>query len=159
MCSTCFGHYYIHHQELATILLNYTTLVVLFLVRCVLEFRSGWVGVVSVLQAEAQASDINLVFYSSTITMMHGPINIRFGLHLPKIKCCRFLQIHYLFNCISHLPVLFNSLISTVKSVVLALPENQEAIRWYTVIRTFVPEHYTKGYTGNGGISPLILRR
>ena len=27
------------------------TLVVLFLVRCVLEFRCGWVGVVSVLQA------------------------------------------------------------------------------------------------------------
>ena len=31
-----------------------TTLVVLFLFRCVLEFRCGWVGVVSVLQAEAQ---------------------------------------------------------------------------------------------------------
>ena len=31
-----------------------TTLVVLFLVRCVLEFRCGWVGVVSVLQAAAQ---------------------------------------------------------------------------------------------------------
>jgi len=31
-----------------------TTLVVLFLVRCVLGFRCGWVGVVSVLQAEAQ---------------------------------------------------------------------------------------------------------
>jgi len=30
-----------------------TTLVVLFLVRCVVEFRCGWVGVVSVLQAEA----------------------------------------------------------------------------------------------------------
>ena len=30
-----------------------TTLVVLFLVRCVLKFRCGWVGVVSVLQAEA----------------------------------------------------------------------------------------------------------
>ena len=30
-----------------------TTLVVLFLVRCVLEFRCGWVGVISVLQAEA----------------------------------------------------------------------------------------------------------
>ena len=109
-----------------------TTLVVLVLVRCVLEFRCGWVGVVSVLQAEACkmdttptqphrnsnthrtktnttnvviqqnshkllmmdilmsetcladkkwnkiASDIKLVFYSSTITMMHGPINIRF---------------------------------------------------------------------------------
>jgi hypothetical protein len=25
------------------------------------------------------ASDIKLVFYSSTITMMHGPINIRFS--------------------------------------------------------------------------------
>ena len=30
-----------------------TTLVVLFLVQCVLEFRCGWVGVVSVLQASA----------------------------------------------------------------------------------------------------------
>jgi len=76
-----------------------STLVVLFLVRCVLEFRCGWVGVVSVLQAEAQlqhvsdinisetcwahkkwnkiAGDIKLVFYSSTITMVHGPIHIR----------------------------------------------------------------------------------
>jgi len=74
-----------------------TTLVVLFLVRCVSfgEFRCGWFGVVSVLQAEAKlqpatripllmmailmsetcwahkkctkiASDIKLVFYSST---------------------------------------------------------------------------------------------
>ena len=105
------------------------TLVVLFLVRCVLEFRCGWVGVVSVLQTSACntdttptqphrnskthrsknsttnvviqqnsrkllmmdilmpetcwahkkwnkiASDIKLVVYSSTITMMHGPIN------------------------------------------------------------------------------------
>ena len=31
-----------------------TTLVVLFLVWCMLEFRCGWVGVVSMLQAEAQ---------------------------------------------------------------------------------------------------------
>ena len=108
-----------------------TTLVVMLLVRCVLEFRCGWVGVVSVLQAEACntdttptqphrnsdthrtknnttnvviqqnsrkllmmdilmsktcwahkkwnkiANDIKLVFYSSTITMMLGPINIR----------------------------------------------------------------------------------
>ena len=51
-----------------------------FLVRCVLEFRCGWVGVVSVLQAEEVkiASDIMLVFYSSTITTMHGPLNVRF---------------------------------------------------------------------------------
>jgi len=133
-----------------------TTLVVLFLVRYVLEFRCGWVGVVSVLQAEAQlslgcnvagrsfslqqapachtdtsptqphrnsnthrtknnttnvviqqnslkllmldtsmpetywahkkwnkiASGIKLVFFSSPITMMHGPINIRYILHV-----------------------------------------------------------------------------
>jgi len=36
--STCFGHYYVHHQELATIMLI-TTLVVSFLVCCMLEFR------------------------------------------------------------------------------------------------------------------------
>jgi len=101
------------------------TLVVLFLVRWVLEFRCGWVGVVSVLQASATptqphgnsnthrtknnttnvaiqknsrnllmidilmsetcwahkkwnkiASDIKLVFYSLTITMMHDPVHI-----------------------------------------------------------------------------------
>jgi len=108
-----------------------TTLVVLFLVRCVLEFLCGWVRVVSmhncasacntdttptqphrksnthrtknnttnvVIQQNSHkllmmdilmsetcwahkkwhkiASDITLVFYSSSITMMHGPINI-----------------------------------------------------------------------------------
>ena len=106
-----------------------TTLVVLFLVGCMLEFPCGWVGLVSVLQSEAcntdtnptqphgnsnihrtknnttnvviqlnsrkllmmgvlmsetcwahkkwkLASDMKLVLYSSTITMMHGPINI-----------------------------------------------------------------------------------
>jgi len=118
-----------------------TTLVVLFLVQCVLEFRCDWVGVVSVLQAAACntdttptqphrnsnthwtknnttnvviqqnshkflmidilksetcwahkkwnkiASDIKLVFHSSTITMMHGPINISVQLfHVPKVK-------------------------------------------------------------------------
>jgi len=34
-----------------------TTLVVMFLVRCVLEFRCGWVGVVSVLQISAFNTD------------------------------------------------------------------------------------------------------
>jgi len=36
--STCFGHYYAHHQELATMMLI-TTLVVPFLVCCLLEVR------------------------------------------------------------------------------------------------------------------------
>jgi len=95
-----------------------TTSVVLFLVRCVLEFRCGWVGVVSVLQAEACnmdttnktmiiqqnsckllmmdilmsktcwahkkwnriASDIKLVFYSSTM--------------LNAFTCCSLLNQH-----------------------------------------------------------------
>ena len=38
--STCFGHYYSHHQEFATIMLI-TTLVVSFLVCCRLEVRCG----------------------------------------------------------------------------------------------------------------------
>ena len=38
--STCFGHYYAHHQELATVMLI-TTLVVAFLVCCRLEVRCG----------------------------------------------------------------------------------------------------------------------
>ena len=74
-----------------------TTSVVLFLVRCVLEFRCGWVGVVipqdsrkllmmDILMSETCwahkkwnkiTSDIKLVFYSSTVTMMYGPINIQ----------------------------------------------------------------------------------
>jgi len=90
-----------------------TTLVELSLVRCVLEFRCGWDGMVSVLQAEAQlqpamsetfwahkkwnkiATDIMLVSYSSTITMMHGPINIRLRYPLYSLRvsssCLRLL--------------------------------------------------------------------
>ena len=82
----------------------FATSVVFFSVRCVLEFWCAWFWVVLVLQAEAQqqsrkllmmdilmsetcwahkkwnkiASDIKLVFHSSTITMTQGPINIRF---------------------------------------------------------------------------------
>ena len=51
--STCFGHYYAHHQELATIMLI-TTLVVSFLVCCRLEVRCGYVRVVSGRQAKAR---------------------------------------------------------------------------------------------------------
>ena len=38
--STCFEHYYAHHQELATIMFI-TTLIVSFLVCCRLEVRCG----------------------------------------------------------------------------------------------------------------------
>ena len=52
-----------------------TTLVILFLVRCVLEFRCGWVGVVSVLQAEASACNTD-----TTPTQPHRNSNT----HLTK---------------------------------------------------------------------------
>jgi len=39
--STCFGHYYAHHQELTTIMLI-TTMVVSFSVCCRLEVRCGY---------------------------------------------------------------------------------------------------------------------
>jgi len=51
-----------------------TTLVVMFLVRCVLEIRCGWVGVVSVLQAEAVASACNT---DTTPTQPHRISNIQ----------------------------------------------------------------------------------
>ena len=127
MCSTCFGHNISIFRSLR-LLCWITTLVALLLVRCVLEFRCGWVGVVSVLPCNTDttstqphrnsnthrtknnatnvviqqssrklflidilmsetcwahkkwnkiASDIKLVFYSSTITMMHGPVSLR----------------------------------------------------------------------------------
>jgi len=47
-----------HLNHYATILLYYHIGLV-FLVRCVLVFQCGWFGVVSVLQAEAQASACN----------------------------------------------------------------------------------------------------
>jgi len=51
--STCFGHYYAQHQELANIMLI-TTLVVSFLVCCRLEVSCGWAGVVFGLQTAAR---------------------------------------------------------------------------------------------------------
>jgi hypothetical protein len=53
--STCFKHYYAHHQELATTML-FTTLVVSFSVCCMLEVSCSYAGVVSGLQAQAGLS-------------------------------------------------------------------------------------------------------
>ena len=52
MYSTGFGHQYIHHQERATVLLNYH-IRRFFSVRCLLEIWCGWFWVVLVLQAVA----------------------------------------------------------------------------------------------------------
>jgi len=50
--STCFGHYYAHHQNFATMMLI-TTLVVSFLFLYRLEVRCCYAGVVSGLKAIA----------------------------------------------------------------------------------------------------------
>ena len=68
-----------------------TTSVVLFSVRCVLDMVrlvlsgarfAGWSTLSEICWAHKKwnkiTSDIKMVFHSSTITMMYGPINIRF---------------------------------------------------------------------------------
>jgi len=78
-----------------------TTLVVLFLFRCVLEIWRDWVWVVSVLQAEACNTDTTLlVFYSSAITMMHGPINISNNFFKTPLIEVRNSSHHTLLNII-----------------------------------------------------------
>jgi len=122
-----------------------TTLVVLFLVRCVLEFRCGWSGVEAeacntdttpnqphrnsnthrtknnttnvVIQKNSRkllmmdilisetcwakkkwnkiAIDIKLDFYSSTVTMIHGPINIRIWILRNKVTRRRNIKPYY----------------------------------------------------------------
>ena len=52
-----------------------TTLIVLFLVRCVLEIRCGWVGVVSVLQVEASACTASTCNTDTTPTQPHRNSN------------------------------------------------------------------------------------
>ena len=66
MGSTCFGHYYAHHQELAIMMLI-TILFVSFLVCCMFEVKCCLVGEVSGLQPLLQ-----VVFYSrARISVTH----------------------------------------------------------------------------------------
>ena len=81
MCSTCFGLYpssgacdcsvELPHWSYCSwfdVCWSFVVVGLEWYPCCRLQFRCGWVGVVSVLQAEA-ASDIKLVFYSSTKEM------------------------------------------------------------------------------------------
>ena len=140
MRSTCFGHYYIHLQELATLLMSYHIGRLVLSSLCIGAFVAAgiWWCLFCRLQptkrtppntnrnksSNAQrtennmtdvvthqhsrkllkmdivrsdtcwahnkwnkiASDIKLVFHSSTIAMMHGPINIRFVIRVVKGK-------------------------------------------------------------------------
>ena len=89
--STCFGHYYAHHQELATMMLI-TTLFVSFLVCCMLEVRFSLAGVVPGLQAHARLmkiayfmAQINCLL-KITILLLKFLITTHF--HSPSL--CRF---------------------------------------------------------------------
>ena len=148
MCSTCFGHYYSHHQERATILLNYhigrivlgsmcvgvslwlgwsgirvagfhflcaqhvsdinisiitslrlfcwiNTLVVLFLFRCVLEFRCGWVGVVSVFQA---FTSYVLNMFRTLIYLSSGAWD--YSVELPHWSYCSWFDVCWSFGVV-----------------------------------------------------------
>jgi len=70
-----------------------TTLVVWFLVRCVLEFRCGWVGVVSVLKAEACNTVRDCIHdrppLALILNQMNTVHNLEFG--FLKIHCNIFL--------------------------------------------------------------------
>ena len=87
-----------------------TTLVVLFLVRCVLELRCGWFGVVSVLQAEASAW-CHLLFYFTSHVGWSGirvegwsfifvslAILFHFSCGLEWYPCCR-LKLQLCVTC------------------------------------------------------------
>jgi len=78
-----------------------TTLVVLFLVLCVLEFRCGWVGVVSVLQASA------LLFYftSYVLNMFRTLIYPSSGacdyyVELPHWSYCSWFDVCWSFGVV-----------------------------------------------------------
>jgi len=80
-----------------------TTLVVLFLVRCVLEFRCGWVGVVSVLQAEV----CHLLFYftSYVINMFRtliypSPGACDYSVELPHWSYCSLFDVCWIFGVV-----------------------------------------------------------
>jgi len=72
-----------------------TTLVVLFLDRCVLEFRCGWVGVVSVLQASA----CNLLHYFTRRNVTQNTAFFFAGFGVPSaVSDCSVVCRLYLWN-------------------------------------------------------------
>jgi len=91
MCSTCFGHYYIHHQELATILLNYHIGRIVLGSMCVgVLVWLVWSGIL-VLQTEAQLRDT--VFYYIQYTPIIIYLKIRFILSPINIKTANSLHV------------------------------------------------------------------
>ena len=72
-----------------------TTLVVLFLIRCVLEFRCGWVGVVSVLQV---FSSYVLNMFRTLIYPSSGACD--YSVELPHWSYCSWFDMCWSFGVV-----------------------------------------------------------
>ena len=154
-----------------------TTLVVLFLVWCVLEFlqhgynsnthrtknnatnvviqqNSRKLLMMDILLSETCwahkkwnkiASDIKLVFYSSTITMMCSPINIRFTCR--KSKCFTFMAQHW--SDVPAMAVVVHSCVSYSMSTINTYPYFKYLInrsRPYNIITHRIMECFCGAY-------------
>jgi len=73
-----------------------TTLVVLFLVRCVLEFRCGWVGVISVLLAYFTSYVLNM--FRTLIYPSPGAWN--YSVELPRWSYCSWFDVCWSFGLV-----------------------------------------------------------
>ena len=77
-----------------------TTLVVLFLVRCVLEIRCGWIGVVSVLQV------CHLLFYFTYVLNMFRTLiypssrACDYSVELPHWSYCSWFDVCWSFGVV-----------------------------------------------------------
>ena len=74
------------------------TLFVLFLVRCVLEFRCGWVGVVSVLQAETLLTTYVLNMFQTLIYPSAGVCD--YSVELPHWSYCSWFDVCWSFGVV-----------------------------------------------------------
>ena len=76
-----------------------TTLVVLFLVWCVLKFRCGWVGVVSVLQFSARKETPRILWNPKVLYHIHKyppTVPILSQLDAAHTPTSHFLKIHHI---------------------------------------------------------------
>jgi len=90
-----------------------TTLVVLFLVRCVLEFRCGWVGVVSVLQASACNTDTTPKLCNSLLRWNGGGGGRNYT-KIPKLLIRKYSDLQHTLSKhkLEILPVLIDPIIT-----------------------------------------------
>ena len=92
MCSTCFGHEYIHQQELATILLNYHIGLIVLGSMCVaVSVWLGWSGIRVAgfsLQHGYHSSREAALVESKTATMQHKCFAFVSSLKLSRQLLC-----------------------------------------------------------------------